>query len=539
MSHIFRAKRDFDLAKSTTTCEIGPGSYDLSERKKKTSSAPFSSTTARNFGSPRKVEETPGPGAYDSPLRAPGSGKTGYISTAPRFEKPKVSFAPGPGQYNSSVNTIAGSAAKIRPRQTMEPIKPAAVEWVRQTTAPSIPRGPQTFGYEETPSRVLVQQPPPPDIVSGTERDSVGPGQYELGRKPLGKASISSSWARSSSARGTYIPKRNTPGVGEYVPDATFAASIATSKSAAFSSDVPRFAEHDTIAPGPGRYNLRGGPAVHGTPSSVQGFGHTTRPCNVPLSCDAPGPGDYNIPGAMSGETNSRLKYKTLAQRGSGVDSFNTSAPRFREMPSEVPGPGTYNAGPPKTRMPARIAPFGGTLPRFMTSGPAAARQANPGPGAYELRGIKSRNRKRGSAAFRDTTDRFDGPGSFVQIEKAAPPPPEYEIVESINQHHQRERNGAGRKPQGPTQVRAPFGSTTSGDRNSFVRKTNVNAPGPGAYDGASVNAVGSGGGGIALPRGSRFQEARVSDAPGPGYYYVPTDGLTKKSFNVTIDPVD
>ncbi|KAG9393547.1 Sperm-tail PG-rich repeat [Carpediemonas membranifera] len=527
MAHIVRSKRDltFTTGKLATGEQVGPGSYDPDAKFHKfNSGAPFRSTTRRDFLDMSAQAELPGPGTYTS--SPTGSAGAVSLSKSARFAAARKDPVPGPGQYESpgSINSSKGPSFKPHDHQG----EARAVQWVRQQTAPSIPRGAQSFGYDETPSRVLIQQGPPQEMLSGDPTNSVGPGQYELGPTPVKRAAKSASWARSQSNRGDYIPNRKTPGVGDYN---VAQSSAPLSASANFKSSINRFKNTapTLLNPGPGEYEVSQPIAQVRTQSAYQGFGHAQRDCARMNGGAGPGPGSYDVHvGEVNGlMTSSRLKYKGLPSRRSGVDSFNSSAPRFSsKKPAELPGPGSYEPRPVSRPEPARLAPFGRTTGRFSND-----TKEGPDPGAYYQR-TPAKKPVRASAAFADRSSRFEGPTSLwatARVDRR--PAPMYELVAAINEEH-------GRQPaphSAPPARRVPFGSTQPSDRNSFLAKGPRDIPGPGEYmpdKPARKTSVG-------LSRSARFNRGGVEERPGPGYYYTEGSTMVKRSFNVTIDRLD
>eukprot|EP00668_Euglena_longa_P020908 GGOE01026025.1.p1 GENE.GGOE01026025.1~~GGOE01026025.1.p1 ORF type:complete len:553 (-),score=23.66 GGOE01026025.1:293-1951(-) len=546
-----RSKRDTDLACSNLPEAIGPGSYDPAPLKKPLSGqAPFGSTTHRvRPGSDNLV--TPGPGAY-APVEKGDEQKAPSFMFASKSSRmsgevgmPKKAPTPGPGSYNlpGSIRSKPNTPAVFEPNITK------AVNWVKVSTAPSIPTILQSFGYEEGPGGALVQQKPPSSGFAGNHVDSVGPGYYEVDSSLVTK-SRSTAFGKGKTKRDCLGLSRDAlcfPGPGTYNPDSVETDEVVRPSYIFLSSssrDKPSKGKNRSLTPGPGSYQSaklwRTAEDFGGRiPEGMQAFGSTSRKLFQPLAeqhpvpvhnADTPGPGAYDV---HSKAVVARDRLAVMEETSVPHGAFDTTAPRFlssQEVQRDTPGPGYYTSGKDgvsanlQKKVAGRFGVFGTTSQRF-----PLPRDESLGPGLYDpkiglgMDNAKLRKKDLRSAVFASRTRRENA--SAMPSADCAPPVGAYDVPnpewlkKSVN-----------------------CSSTVLAGAPRFKAQKPADTPGPGAY-GAST-ALGEKNGeqdeqnSAMKPRNisksPRFPREVVNSVPGPGAYNADVS-LLKRTFNVTI----
>jgi len=174
MAFVFRAeKREIISAKATVP---GPGNYNAPETfQVEVSKRPFNST-AEKEKRPPKIEETPGPGAYNiakgllPPERAPNiffvpanpneepdhsRATNAFRSKSTRFANKLTNENPGPGKYHHESDFgMKGLSLKL-------PQKSPNLEYVQglvkggKNAVPSIPSNVHSYGYTENDGKFI------------------------------------------------------------------------------------------------------------------------------------------------------------------------------------------------------------------------------------------------------------------------------------------------------------------------------------------------------------------------------------------------
>lgn len=502
----------------------GPGAYRAHETyATERAYAPFGSTQPRGTAAKEakldgnNLQVGPAPGAYDPKLPS-------YDSGLPRKSAPFACSAtretfgarrekerePGPGQYG--VPSII-SPQKMANR-TMGVPQPAEKLMLKSSSAPSIPRGFQTYGYEEAGDGRLIPQGPRDgtSYLSGRTGDSAGPGHY-------------------------------TP--------ATLAAGKPRSHSCSFPQAAARAQEKFNSNPGPGYYasgqqshmeNIHLGSSFASTVPRM-----STRNKDEKNAGELPGPGTYvgGHPGLLkAGTRDARME----------LQFFGSTTDRFKEIdPEHQPGPGAYyqpHVKPRRLEGPVNKA-FGEAM-RFQDEADAGAA---PGPGSYYAEGAHhalyapgtfSLLGNSGGLAFGAMSKRFaslrrdadDGPGpaAYQQLfGEAAPQEPEGGLQKPRKTH----------KRPAPPPSSVFKSSTPKDDLTQRKAKVAHMVPPPGAYNPipptevAAVVRLRSKSEGFlsAEPRfGGPREKAKIL-APGPGKYQPkePTAGQKVGSFNRSI----
>lgn len=550
--------------KTSAPANLGPGSYPLkgSIREADHAYAPFGSTKPRVAGSKdpldgQSLSVSPPPGAYDPKLPQaydPGLPKkhVPFSSSASRSESRNLKdLAPGPGQYE-----VRGQPPLVMDSRTMgmpQGDKPV----LRSTSAPSIPRGHQSYGYEEAGGGRLVGQGPKTTAVflSGEPRQSAGPGQYEM------PDMIARHGACRNGGRFLSGPVRQqdklheTPGPGHYKSKAIGQSSDpAWRQNAAFASGTDKnmsMTSKDLVEnPGPGSYaHVRPAKAdLRELRSELQYFGSTTERFKQDGTRGAPGPGSYPAKG--------------FAKKSAPyLKSFCSTQERFmEEKQTKAPGPGAYEpqgnaetvSGPMGTFSilgnSGGLA-FGAMSKRFV---PGFRQEDFPGPGNYhELdseqapaeRGGRRGKQRKGMAStmpnsvFKSSTPKDFTTAAFVKDGLGKPPPGAYNPVPVKDQAAVVRLRS---KSEGFLSAKPRFGWE---QKASNLLKHQV--PGPGGYNPMEVTAgkkVGSFNRSIldGMPAGGRpkglgfesqdprFRHKPATAVPGPGSYNTEPNWVTK-----------
>lgn len=483
-------------------------------------------------------DKLPGPGSYETPITALAHGKgTSFgANKVERFVEAK-SVAPGPGSYTTPVTAItAPQPHKTRPVPVPAPSK--AINWVRKTSAPSIPATGQNWGYEEEDDGSLVPQPPP-------IREEAEP--YGL-RSTLGSKGVD--FARSTAKRVEF-KAREGPGPGAYELATTFSEDGSGSAAVqyslggkaplsykkrptpSFQSKLPRY--HELIpkeeqvrnVPGPGSYALPEQFKSNAPAPEHQFFGSTTkRPMDInpndsmaPESMRTPGPGTYEDVRGTFSLARAQTEQRQVGAGPKKVAPFGGTSERFRSNANRVPGPGAYAnhnmdsvARLAVSKLQSRRGAFGTCGPRFK---PKKVDKV-PGPGAYaestvrrQAGGVTGVKKVVSSAAFVSGTARLSDP-----VMGDGPPPGAYTISRDL-----------GKK----SISRSQANSTYKLDRGVPVPPNE--GPGPGQYN---LDKPQVKGGGLFTTKDSRFKDM-ATIVPGPGAYTAEPSSLHKPTYNVTL----
>lgn len=531
--------------KTTTSNSVGPGAYiGHKPIALDPGFAPFGSTKLRD--EPGFNMTGAGPGSYDPKLpkkydsglpkrNVPLGGTSGRAGMAMTFP------TPAPGTYDVSGFKLG---PKLGSRTMGEPQKEQRSVF-RSSSAPSIPMGHQSYGYDEIGDGRLVRQGPKGGMqpMTGRTGDSAGPGEYALQGTVTGRTGF----GFGSSERGKEPKGSEAPGPGHYVarPDQAGHIRRAPMVSSSFvsqSDNRPQMKGADQ--PGPGQYKVDGRPApgLREQHAELQYFGSTTERFRDSGKSGVPGPGQYVEPAK-------RLK--------PSIKPFAVSAGRFQDssaMAQDTPGPGHYVAeldsatsGPRGTC--SILGAMGGMAFGSMErrSG-MAPKNVTPAPGAYESAtafeddnepATRPRMRiPRGpSSVFKSQTAKDVVHRDRTRETKAMPPPGAYDPV------HPNDNAQVIRMPS------AKEGFLGAAYR--FTYSVKHPSPAPGAYDLQAVTGgkrMGTfnrtaiegipksgrpGGMGFASAEKRFKSEPPGKSGPAPGAYHGESSGWVKKTFNV------
>jgi len=346
---------------ATAAAHIGPGHYKLNSCVNASTEhgyAPFGSTDPKAASSKDARDGHGGcgapPGAYDPKL--PDKFDSGlprksvpFGVSATRIDlggKQKLDFRPGPGTYKVDLD-----GPRLQESRTMG-IIPSGKPMLRSSSAPSIPQGHQSYGYEEVGGGRLVRQGPKGALFcTGRADDCAGPGQYQ----PCDD-SIKPRQANGAFMKGpARVPLdggagKNSPAPGHY---AVMSSMETTGKS------------------------YLGGASFVSTAQRGQSKRQEKR------IAECAGPGTYEPDRQKRPEL--RELRSELQYFGSTVERFKMGAGEKSAVPDHI-GPGQY------TQMKRRPEPpnargFCSTHTRFKGDGGAQDGQ-KPGPGAYETSGM-------------------------------------------------------------------------------------------------------------------------------------------------------
>jgi len=532
MAFVARTTRDSNRVgevRQETGPALGPGSYEsnASFRPPGPSFVPFGSTGER-AAMPQDLV-TPSPGTYAAPetmgvTRAPASDS--FKSRTVRMRKPKVQQTPGPGRYDP----VRGMAAEVQRRaQTGSGPPPphpsgqagqagaagassgsgsgsgAPVKWVRVPTAPSIPAGGQSFGFEEGPHGELIMQRPINVGHTGRRGDTVGPGDYEptkdavLGRAK--NADFSRSLTRRTDPSKLLGDASSNPGPGQYNVPASSSRGVggeggmARKQGSVFESGSARSGggggRKADMTPGPGAYVAKSSFSVAKTEEHLQFFGSTAQrfgagPRSEARQYGTPGPGAYKraAPSAFSIKTTSRLVPPTSVSVGFSSTNARFCGSAKAAAAMSLTGPGSYElpgmAEGVDKRMVGRTGVFGSSTKRFHKMRPDKV----PGPGWYEAgEGV-------GDAFEPAAAYNAAAAGSPVAAVAAAPAAARFKPTATF----------------ASKEARVPEGSSSD-------------VPPPGTYNITTKWKVGTGVG-LVASGGSRFKTSKaVAQNPGPGRY--------------------
>jgi len=466
-----------------TPNNIGPGTYvGHASLNVEHGYAPFGSTKTRATAGFDPAEGA-SPGDYDPKLPHnfdPGLPKktVPFHTSAPRDEGGRKSKVPGPGSYE----VLDGPPKQLSCRTMGQPHDQKRSVF-RSSSAPSIPRAHQCFGYEEVGGGHLVRQVPKEASkwLSGVSGETTGPGHYE----PF---------------------EHNTSG-GRFLP----VGAPASKKQA---------------TPGPGHYDAKG---QGQTPLISSSFLSTTSRSRS-MSTEFPGPGDYAV---------EKPNRKNMREQYSKLQYFRSTTERFKQAHEGAPGPGAYRE--PARRQKAAFKPFCTSDNRFKT-----LKDGKPGPGTYDPEEVPLTSGALGTVSILGSTGSlaFGSMQSKRPSQKGdnGPGPGAYNVLDEEPTN----TSSAARKGRPKGKIGMPscvFKSTSAKDAlMQQVVKEGLQRPPPGAYDPIPVQDTTEV---LRLPvkdegflsTGPRnlFNISKL--APGPGRYCPqdPTGGKRIGSFNRTI----
>eukprot|EP00930_Biecheleria_cincta_P051905 TRINITY_DN37121_c0_g1_i1.p1 TRINITY_DN37121_c0_g1~~TRINITY_DN37121_c0_g1_i1.p1 ORF type:complete len:581 (-),score=74.19 TRINITY_DN37121_c0_g1_i1:89-1831(-) len=500
--------------------DIGPGHYALpTDFKPGEEVRPnyngFNSTQA-DQASPQKVPPMGlDPGCYNP--KFPKDYDHGlpkkhipFTTGAPRSKSLKQDDRPGPGEY-----TTSKLGAPVFASKTMGVPQGTSARLFKSTSAPSIPRDHQCFGYEEAGDGRLVRQNRKDGIASLTGRpgDSAGPGQYDAHQYMSISNSLSSFGKIMPLAGDKPNLKAETPGPGYYAQKGALSENERLIYSS-FASQTERGTKFEKLAaetPGPGAYSgpRPSRPNLREQHPELQYFGSTVERFKeggkAPLGARQPGPGQYGIPSHKR-----RVAPKSSWSKGG---RFEENA-LLQKSASKLPGPGAYDPGSSDGK----------------TTGPTGTVSILGATGSLAFGSMEAR---RGETYAKKGEDR-PGPGAYYEgVEEG----PAIDISRSDDGTIVRKPSRKPRKPQSMFKSNVP--------KDAMIRqyeKDGQMGPPPGAYTPGCVQDIGSvmrmpprnEGFGSAATRS--FGDVKASTAPGPGWYKPGdiTGGKVAGSFNRT-----
>lgn len=445
---------------------LGPGQYHANKGFEfEHGYAPFGSTNPRDTSKEGDCFgfSPPGAGTYDPKLPAtydPGLPRkhVPFTTSASRFNPRQYNDdKPGPGDYK--VDPDRGS--KQQSCRTMGVI-PVGRPMLRSSSAPSIPQGHQSFGYEEVGNGRLVRQGPKDGTVflSGRPQDSAGPGHYEPEIEQIAPRAVCGAFMKGPARIPLSKTSMETPGPGHYkTKKAIDLDSFPSRMGSSFASTSERGqtkleAKRSREGPGPGTYSQvkHARPDLRAVRSELQYFGSTVErfkstPGDKSAVPDHLGPGTYALRGSVRIDP-------------PNAKGFCSTTDRWKaEKENAVPGPGSY-----KTQ---------GVTDESMT-GPLSSFSMLSNQGGLAFGSMS----KRLSTAVKD--DR-PGPGTYPVPSMTEP---ESDVDEEVPR-------GRGRRPKRSRLPGAAFASKTPKDffTSSFVRE-GLQKPPPGAYDPVAVRDV-------------------------------------------------
>ena len=411
--------RDFSFGKSTTSANIGPGSYDIDPPRTKVKhccKTTFGQSKDKRNPWGQKLQKTPDPGAYDIQI----TGLQGRcIASAFQSKSVRSPYSIHDGPSSADHGQLNDWNPKKRRRiQT-------STGRIPMPYSPMI--GQKIDGYIQNEDGSL--QP----IVQPTKDNTyLGPGTYTI-QNPKSSRSISMCSDRPVSC---LVEKEHVmaPGPGQYDPKPI---------NSKLPPNIPESAPMKMMdAP-------KSGELAHGDLTSRRGASSSFK---SKVKRDLWGKPDGNpSPDAYQDKTK-MVKPKRRKKDATTVEpAFGSTTPRFEEIPNDTPGPGYYESKEvlwlknPKSTMPKAVQkynpgngvpgpgsyetenfvkikgtgpspPFANTLTRkLVQEGPDT-----PGPGAYT---IKSRPSSRGLTMTREKVNR----SAFLEIHDG-PSPDEYRV---------------------------------------------------------------------------------------------------------------
>ncbi|KAK7172586.1 hypothetical protein R3I93_002640 [Phoxinus phoxinus] len=540
-----RAPRVTHLTLSSTTSEIGPGSYNISRSlsDKNNSYAPFLSLSIRETGFLGSGSGllSPGPGQYNSGItRSHVLGGNSLQNRSKRFDD-VVSDVPGPGAYNVRHNVSPLENRTTNPEKSLKTVY-KVMRMLLNPDAPSIPSPAQALGYEEDAQGVLHRHKPP------TRDQTLGPAFYN----PLPEELSSFQKYKGvqfgkMSGRSEQVKGEDEPGPGQYELQDDHSVhyenvNLTREQKGRSELVVPRYHELVTLqeekkgVPGPGHYHIKSqfeasskphGPAL--TPaflSKAQRFS--------PVKDETPPVGAYEDP---------RCALEILKKdRRVKKNPFGLTAARFlpENRSKATPGPGAYNVfdyglaqeslkkACLKSR---RKGAFGSVAPRrpFL---PSKEEMSTPGPAQYKVEKTnEALYKKQSTAAFKSATDRLVG----SLFAKDTPPPGSYNVSESFEKTHGLHRYS---KPRSEKARKRQSCFLSAAPRDPAFLQYDPQIPGPAHY---SPDVKSDPQLTLMVSKEDRFKSPKDM-TPGPTAYElspVIMDTVLKGTFNVTLhDPL-
>eukprot|EP00945_MAST-04E_sp_MAST-4E-sp1_P000836 g836.t1 len=453
--HTTSNRSDVTAGTGASGAGVAPGTYQLkgsmSAAKAKGKSNIFRSKTSRfaptapgsSVYRPSTIVENPGPGNYSL---------SGFAERQSNYHK---------GQRDKK--------AKGAPR----PDSVTEIFTNRETSAPSVPRPSQAFGYERNERGKLVLQDAPEETYTGIKQDTIGPAKYfedGLDGTILKKSASSGAvgFGLSRTKRKVFEAVGNEQvGPGRYTPSLRKLNIANAEGTAAFLSKVPmahetkegptQAAEGEEVRHGVGATTdyAAAGSGNWRKPnrkSKVQNFGakekrgYWDRHESAPFTSNKnrnPGPGTY-------GEKRTSFSYrprKKLTTEKIGFDSSDRRPCLSSKSSEDAVGPGAYDDQNNMNTMAARLSSnlnvgatgaFGVTDQRFRGGPFDASKQAlTPGPGAYDPRVDEGPNgpknvlrdleddfiltAAKSTSSFRSKTVRFGTNGKGTSANAVAP----------------------------------------------------------------------------------------------------------------------
>eukprot|EP00117_Sycon_ciliatum_P028866 scpid35640/ scgid23106/ Uncharacterized protein C4orf37 homolog len=578
-----RSVRVLHQENRSTVDHVGPGTYDMPEKKKNEGAAPFSSFTKRTtfLDVPDQTVVAPGPGRYNADLKvgAPGSlaGTSSLASRTQRFET-AATTAPGPGAYNVPESKSKPSLNRTFPpapgavtvddksdaqRRRAHPEKPR-IKYVARPTAPSIPAGKQAQGFVESANGQLQPHRFPEEAHDPT----IGPAYYQIPDEEAEptKRYKGAHFSKRTAPRFPNQKPSNAPPPGHY--------NVEPRKPRPQTAPPPKEEEramnvryHELLEkqeakrdiPGPGQYNVGtelGKPAPggsnHAEPAITVPFGAlSTRFVGQKPQCPPVGTYDDN-----------RTSLQTVKRvTGMNKNPFGQSTARFKhERPSRLPpAPSKYNTdhGTSIVDNCIRNAHVGrngafGTLSKRETKLGDSKKAPLPGPAHYHptQRGtdggagitgdgvhVTAVRVRKPTSQFISHTKRLD---ELNRKGKEAPPPGSYEVAQSFAAMHAQQSKA---KPvtmaAQARQTSFLAGQSRFSEAGMEKRTGDPKNPAPGRYGTEQYQAVGKNTKlSLMVTKTDRFNN-QVSNTPGPGAYQLPSSvqhTVLKGTHNATLN---
>jgi hypothetical protein len=515
------------------------------------------------------INETPGPGYYDTRTQQPFinvKGGTSLANRSERFVKPKET-APGPGQYNT---TIDNKENKQHHDLTETKISKQRVKFNRKKNAPSIQDPKNAYGFEELNGELVAQKAP--------DRDpTLGPAYYSTDNiNNIYKGNQASKYkgvhfSKYSSKRTDFSSKPG-PGPGDYdITEPSIRLDVEhyhSSKKGPIDTNritelnIPRYPEmilknvEKEAIPGPGQYNqtrlfdnkikslnnINSGANAAAAEIERPPFGVQTKRFSSAKHIK-PGPGSYNDQRtALSTLTRihglKRTPFSQSSVRFVNNDNGNNTMKIYSTTKS-APGPGQYKItgfaeeSLRKSIIDVNRKPaFGQSSIRTfdLTKKDNSGNSddlVGPGPGHYNIKDkpFNKIKKERYSAMFASTTEQResridDGPG-----------PTDYNVPKAYDHliHARREA------PRTKEAMRRQESFNITSNR-TFNLASSDEIPGPGAYD--TINHKPK----VKQPRltEKRWRDMSKDDSmPGPADYILAAsyqDTLLKGTFNATLN---
>ncbi|CAJ1354324.1 unnamed protein product [Effrenium voratum] len=456
-----------------------------------------------------------------------------------RFGDPKKDFRPGPGDYAAVKQTLAGSLGRAS-NKTMG-VPPGEQRLLfKSSSAPSIPRDNQCYGYDEAGDGRLVRQGRKDGLqqLSGKPGDSAGPGQYDS-HKVRAVANSASGGRIMPPGIDPASKPSETPGPGHYLLKGIAQSDKAVCSS--FVSQTERGSKHDqkyaAEMPGPGQYARQSRrPNMRELHPELQYFGSTSERFKedeaTVVASKLPGPGQYGAPDF----------------KGQGKSFAWLKGKRFKEERSEKlsqgPGPGAYY-DPGQLWRHSSVSILGSTGGLAFGSmearrGIADAKKAQePGPGAYQnSEGEDSAPRKPRrvfppSSFFRSTVPKDIMVSQYQRDGQVGPPPGAYS-PRSLKELGEVRRHAPKNEGFGSASERSlGLQGFTSPGPGWYVVNDVTGGKVKGTFNRQAVEAAPASG----KPRGlgfesqtKRFVRGRGEEMPGPGTYTTrkDSDWITK-----------